>query len=154
MPEKVLTHDSRASVRGGCANSGSSDLSRSSSTTGPFGSAGRSNAPTLAILLLNVNRVVSVERLADALYAGAPPVTAVTQVQRQMSDLRRLLGADAIETRAPGYVLRVDPERLDLGRFERLTQDAAQALERNERQAAVDLLRRALELWRGTPLAD
>ena len=36
----------------------------------------------LAILLLNVNRVVSVERLADALYAGAPPVTAVTQVQR------------------------------------------------------------------------
>ena len=51
-----------------------------------------------------------------------------------MSDLRRLLGAEAIETSAPGYVLRVDPDRLDLGRFERLTQDAAQALERNERQ--------------------
>ena len=101
-----------------------------------------------------MNRVVSVERLADALYAGAPPVTAVTQVQRQMSDLRRLLGAEAIETRPPGYVLRADPDLLDLGRFERLTEDAAQALERNERQVAVDLLRRALELWRGPPLAD
>ena len=120
----------------------------------PVRLGGPKQRAALAILLLNVNRVVSVERLADALYAGAPPVTAVTQVQRQMSDLRRLLGADAIETRAPGYVLPVDPERLDLGRFERLTQDAAQALERNERKVAVDLLRRALELWRGTPLAD
>jgi DNA-binding SARP family transcriptional activator len=120
----------------------------------PVRLGGPKQRAALAILLLNVNRVVSVERLADALYAGAPPVTAVTQVQRQISDLRRLLGADAIETRAPGYALRVDPDRLDLGRFERLTQDAVQALEHNDRQAAVDLLRGALELWRGTPLAD
>src|SRR5205814_2281139 len=76
------------------------------------------------------------------------------QVQRQISDLRKLLGADAIETRAPGYVLRVDPDRLDLDRFERLTQDAVEALEGHEPQTAVDLLRRALELWRGAPLAD
>ena len=39
---------------------------------------------TLAILLLNANRVVPVDRLADELYAGRPPVTAVTQVQRQV----------------------------------------------------------------------
>jgi DNA-binding SARP family transcriptional activator len=44
---------------------------------------------TLAILLLHANHVVSVDRLADELYAGAPPVTAVTQVQRQISDLRK-----------------------------------------------------------------
>src|SRR6266511_3998929 len=55
---------------------------------------------TLAILLLHSNHVVSVDRLADDLYAGAPPVTAVTQVQRQISDLRKTLGAGAaIETR-------------------------------------------------------
>ena len=54
------------------------------------------------------NRVVSVERLADDLYAGAPPVTAVTQVQRQVSELRKLLGASAIETRSPGYLLHVE----------------------------------------------
>ena len=62
---------------------------------------------TLAILLLHANRVVPVEQLADDLYAGRPPVTAVTQVQRQVSELRRALGsAGAIETRPPGYVLR------------------------------------------------
>jgi DNA-binding SARP family transcriptional activator len=120
----------------------------------PVGLGGPKQRAALAILLLNANRVVSVERFADALYAGAPPVTAVTQVQRQISGLRRLLGADTIETRAPGYVLRADPEHLDLGRFERFTEDAAHALERNEREAAVDLIRRSLELWRGPPLAD
>jgi DNA-binding SARP family transcriptional activator len=120
----------------------------------PVRLGGPKQRASLAILLLNANRVVSVERLADALYAGAPPVTAVTQVQRQISELRKLVGADAIETRAPGYCLRVDPERLDLGRFERLTEDAAEALERNERQGATELLREALGLWRGPPLAD
>ena len=57
---------------------------------------------TLAILLLEANRVVSVERLAEDLYAGAAPVTAVTQVQRQISDLRKVLPKQVIETRSPG----------------------------------------------------
>ena len=61
---------------------------------GRFGLEGR-RAATLAILLLSANRVVSVERLADDLYAGATPVTAVTQVQRQISELRKLLGTSS-----------------------------------------------------------
>ena len=85
---------------------------------------------TLAILLLNANRVVSVDRLADDLYAGAAPVTAVTQVQRQISDLRKLLGtAQTVETRAPGYLLRLTSEQLDLQRFERLTAEATRSLD-------------------------
>jgi DNA-binding SARP family transcriptional activator len=108
----------------------------------------------LAILLLNANRIVSVERLADDLYAGAPPVTAVTQVQRHVSELRKVLGTAVIETRAPGYLIHVDPGRLDLDRFERWTHDAAQALDRADPRAASDLLGLALELWRGAPLAD
>lgn len=110
---------------------------------------------TLAILLLNVNRVVSVDRLADDLYAGAAPVTAVTQVQRQVSELRKLLGpAHGIETRPPGYLLRLAPEQLDLHRFERLAGDAGRALESGDARHATELLRDALELWRGPPLAD
>ena len=71
---------------------------------GPIRLGGPRQRATLAILLLNANRVVPVERLADDLYAGRPPVSAVTQVQRQVSELRRALGsADAIETRPPGY---------------------------------------------------
>ena len=106
---------------------------------------------TLAILLLGANRVVPVERLADDLYHGAAPVTAVTQVQRQISELRRLLGAPAIETRPPGYILRLVPEQLDLHRFERLAERAAQVGDPRE---AADLLREALGLWRGAALAD
>ena len=120
----------------------------------PVRLGGAKQRATLAILLLHANRVVGVERLADDLYAGAPPVTAVTQVQRQVSDLRKVLGADAIETRSPGYVLHVEPEHLDLNRFERATYDADQALERGDAHAAADLLERGLALWRGAPLAD
>src|SRR5262245_34634100 len=110
---------------------------------------------TLAILLLNANRVVSIDRLADDLYAGAPPVTAVTQVQRQISELRKALGPPAaIETRAPGYVLRLGPEQLDLAQFERLAEDAGTEFRRGEKEAAAELLREALRLWRGEPLAD
>jgi DNA-binding SARP family transcriptional activator len=109
---------------------------------------------TLAILLLSANRVVPVERLADDLYAGAAPVTAVTQVQRQVSELRKLLREPAIETRAPGYTIHVSPEQLDLSRFERRVEDATELLGRGEAQRASNLLRDALALWRGPALAD
>jgi DNA-binding SARP family transcriptional activator len=122
---------------------------------GPIRLGGPKQRATLAILLLSPNRVVPVERLADNLYAGAAPVTAVTQVQRQISDLRKVLGsASAIETRAPGYAVQLSSDQLDLNRFERRTEEAAQALARGEAQAAADLLREALGLWRGAPLAD
>ena len=106
---------------------------------------------TLAILLLNANRVVSIDRIADDLYAGSPPVTAVTQVQRQISDLRKAIGsASGIETRPPGYVLRTAVDAVDLGRFERLAEEAA----RSDPARAAELLKDALGLWRGAPLAD
>src|SRR5205823_12168751 len=49
----------------------------------PVPLGGPKQRATLAILLLHANRVVPVERLADDLYSGAPPATAVTQAQRQ-----------------------------------------------------------------------
>jgi len=122
---------------------------------GPIPLGGPRQRATLAILLLNANRVVSIDRLADDLYSGAPPVTAVTQVQRQVSDLRKALGsASVIETRSPGYVIRLTPEQLDLGRFERLTEEARLALAGGDAPLAAELLREALAVWRGAPLAD
>jgi DNA-binding SARP family transcriptional activator len=109
---------------------------------------------TLAIMLLSANRVVPVERLADDLYAGAAPVTAVTQVQRQVSELRKLLREPVIETRTPGYTIHVSPDQLDLSRFERRVEEATELLARGEAQRASDLLRDALMLWRGPALAD
>jgi DNA-binding SARP family transcriptional activator len=120
----------------------------------PIALAGPKQRAALVILLLSANRVVSIERFADDLYAGAPPVTAVTQVQRQVSELRKVIGPDTIETRSPGYVLHAEPAAVDLGRFESLTGEAAQALARGDAQAASDLYVESLDLWRGAPLAE
>jgi len=116
---------------------------------------GRRQRATLAILLLNANRVVSIDRLADDLYAGAAPVTALKQVQRQISELRKALGSTSvIETRSPGYVIRLAPDQLDLSVFEELVADASEAGLAGDPRLAADLLRQALDLWRGDPLAD
>ena len=108
----------------------------------------------LTILLLDANRVVPVERIADGLYGDAPPATAVAQVRDHVSQLRRLLGQEVLETRGPGYLLRVEPDRVDAFRFEHMTEDAVAALGSGEAQTAVELAREALGLWRGPPLAD
>ena len=121
---------------------------------GPVQLGGPKQRATLAILLLNANRVVSIDRLADQLYAGRAPVTAATQVHRQISELRKTLGVDArLETRSPGYVIHVESGQLDLKQFERLTEEAGRALARGEPEAAFELQREALALWRGPVLA-
>ena len=104
----------------------------------------------LGVLLLHPNDVVSIDRLVDELWGERPPTTATKLVQGYVHALRKHLGADTLVTQAPGYRLRVDPDRLDLLEFQRLTDEAGAApLER-----AVELRREALKLWRGPPLAD
>jgi DNA-binding SARP family transcriptional activator len=104
----------------------------------------------LALLLLSANRVVSRERLIDGLWGDDPPETAVKSVQVYVSRLRKLLPEGMLLTRAPGYLLAVGDDALDLGRFERLVEEARAA---RPQQAAV-LLRGALGLWRGPALAE
>jgi DNA-binding SARP family transcriptional activator len=123
------------------------------SAEAPISLGGPRQRAVLAILLLNANRVVSIDRLADELYGGEPPATAVTQVQRQVSDLRKLLGP-VIETRPPGYLVRAGGDTLDLSRFERLAEAAGSALTHGACDRAAALLREALALWRGPPLSD
>ena len=116
----------------------------------------------LAILLLDANRVVSIDRIADELYGEAPPVSAVTQIHRQISELRALLEPDrapgaaggVIETRPPGYRILVAPDGLDLTTFERRAEAADSALAAEGAESAIRLYRHALALWRAEPLAD
>jgi DNA-binding SARP family transcriptional activator len=110
----------------------------------------------LAILLLHANHVVPIDRLADDLYGDAPPASALTQIQAQISQLRKLIGsADSpIETRAPGYLIRLAPEQLDLRRLERWTAEAAEARSGGDLATAARRYRDALALWRGAPLAE
>jgi DNA-binding SARP family transcriptional activator len=104
----------------------------------------------LALLALNANRVVARDRLIDGLWGESPPPTAAKSVQVSVSRLRKLLPAGTLVTRPPGYVLEVEPDAVDLLRFERLVAEARAA----EPARASTLLREALELWRGPPLAE
>ncbi|MGH3082366.1 MAG: BTAD domain-containing putative transcriptional regulator [Gaiellaceae bacterium] len=104
----------------------------------------------LALLLLDAGRVVSTDRLIDVLWGEHPPATAATSLQNLVSQLRKLLGADVLVTKPPGYRLEIQAEQLDLERFRRLVEGARQAppAERSSK------LREAVALWRGAPLAD
>src|SRR5215212_10998354 len=106
--------------------------------------SGQRQRAVLALLLLNANHVVPTERLVDELWGENPPRTAVTSLQNSLSQLRKLLGGDELETRAPGYVLRVDPDSFDLARFERLLTWAREA----PAEERAELLREALAEWR------
>src|SRR3954470_25062511 len=93
----------------------------------PLPLGGAKQRALLALLLLNANRVVSRERLIDEVWGDEPPETAVTRVQVYASHVRTLLPAGPPVARAPGYVLEVEPEDVDLVRFERLVGEARQA---------------------------
>jgi DNA-binding SARP family transcriptional activator len=117
---------------------------------GPLPLGGMRQRALLAALLLRAGQVVPTERLVDDLWGEEAPRTATTSLQNGVSALRKLLGPDVLETRSPGYVLRVSADQIDSVRFEQLLADARSA-------APVECaatLRRALALWRGPALAD
>jgi DNA-binding SARP family transcriptional activator len=116
----------------------------------PLQLSGQKQRALLALLLVDANRVVSTDRIIDALWGEQPPRTAVTSLQNFVSQLRKLLGPETLVTKPPGYQLAIAPEQLDLERFRRLVDDARQ--EPPESRAAK--LDQALGLWRGPPLAD
>ena len=105
----------------------------------------------LAVLLLRANEVVSTDELLEALWGETPPASAPTALQGHVSSLRKLLGAGSIETRPPGYLLRVQSGQLDATQFEQLVAEARRERDLGRR---ADLLRSALSLFRGEPLSD
>jgi DNA-binding SARP family transcriptional activator len=121
-----------------------------SDETGRIALGGQRQRSLLAALLIEAGRVVPTERLVDLLWGEAAPRTATTSLQNAVSRLRRELGAPLLETRAPGYVLRVEPQQVDAHRFEQLLRDARGA----DASSRAELLRGALALWRGPALAE
>ena len=78
----------------------------------------------LAFLLLHANEPVSSDRLIDEVWGPTPPKTAGASLQNYVSRLRKAIGAELLLSQPAGYMLRVDPERFDLARFERLTAES------------------------------
>ncbi len=116
---------------------------------------GRKPRAVLAVLLLNANKSVQTERLAHALWGDDAQSDSIRTVQVHVSRLRKALGdGKRIGSTPSGYLLRVEPGELDLARFERLVDDARDALAAGNADRAASVLREADALWRGPPLAD
>lgn len=112
----------------------------------------------LAILLVEMGRVVPVDRLVELLWDGEPPRRARSIVHTHVSRLRARLRAAgverhgiAVETRGAGYLITGPPEAVDLHRFRALLDQARESTDPARRAR---LLRTALELWHGPPLSD
>jgi YVTN family beta-propeller protein len=116
--------------------------------------AGAKQRALLALLLVNANHVLSRDRLIDELWGDEPPETAVQSLQVYISRLRKLLPADTLLRRPPGYLLEVGEDELDLHRFERLLGEGHKALAADDAERASNILHEALALWRGPVLAE
>jgi WD40 repeat protein/DNA-binding SARP family transcriptional activator len=118
---------------------------------------GRKPRAVLAVLLLHPNQPVSAERLAVALWGREASAGAIRTVHVNVSRLRKALGGgdgEILTTTPAGYSLRVLPGELDADRFEGLVADGRSALAGGQVDDAGRILREALALWRGPPLAD
>src|SRR3954470_10029274 len=111
----------------------------------------------LALLVLEANDVVSTSTIIHALWGDDAPSSATGIVRTYVWRLRQALsGVDGVilAGRPPGYVLEVDPDRVDAHRFHRLATDARRRLDAGRPDEALALLDEALDLWSGDALAD
>jgi len=113
----------------------------------------------LALLLLEAGRVVSVDRLIDAVWGDDHPPSALAGLQAYVSNLRRILRDDStvaspIVRRMPGYLLDVRPEQIDLTLFLGDADRASAALREGKWAVAVEAAESALRRWRGPLVAE
>jgi len=116
----------------------------------------------LAVLLLAANRLVTIDRLIEALWGEDPPKTALNLVQGYVSDWRSMLEpgrrrrarGERLVSSAGGYRLVVAGGECDLLRFEALSRDGQRHRVAGDLDRAAQLLSRALSEWHGTALAD
>jgi YVTN family beta-propeller protein len=114
---------------------------------------GRKQQALLALLLLNLGRPVSPERLMDELWGERPPAAARKNLHVHLSRLRATLGDGSLVRGGAGYELDVDRERVDLQRFEALADEGRKLLAAGRHEDASRRLREGLTLWRGAPLS-
>lgn len=121
--------------------------------TGSLPLGGPKERALLGLLVLHANEVVSRDLLIARLWCD-PPAGAVHALEERVSMLRKRLPEAKVVTKPGGYVLEVEPERVDLKRFEILLGQGRQAIAQGELRRAEELLSAALGCWRGPVLAD
>ena len=118
--------------------------------TVPPGRQGR----LLAVLALHADQVVAADRLVDVVWGDDLPADPANALQWRISQLRKLLGRQAVSRQSAGYRLHVDPAAVDAHRFEQLARQGHDRLAADEPHGAVAVLDEALGLWRGDVLAE
>ncbi len=112
----------------------------------------------LAALVLHASQVVHTDLLIEELWGDDPPKSATTTVRTYMYHLRegfaRQPAANMLVTRQPGYLLRIEPHRIDLNIFQQLAQQGRNELAHGRPGEASQFLRKALDLWTGPALVD
>lgn len=106
----------------------------------------------LAHLIVRANELVPADALIDLVWGENPPDAARGTLHSYISHLRKALGSERIEGRAPGYLLHVAEDDLDSTRFERLLHEAR--LANGSPGRAGGNLREAIALWTGPAFAD
>src|SRR5215213_10373582 len=120
----------------------------------PVSIGGAKQRAVLAMLVLEANHTVTGDRLIDGLWGDDPPASAPKMVQHYVWRLRGALpsgGGAEILTRGRAYELRIDRDKVDVCRFERLVLEASRAATAGRPTSAA---REALALFRGDPLSD
>jgi predicted ATPase/DNA-binding SARP family transcriptional activator len=118
---------------------------------------GQKQRAILAVLAVDVGRVVPVDRLIDSVWGETPPEKVRASLQVQISQLRRAFAdaglRGAIETRPAGYLLVVDREAIDLHRFSHCVEQARAAAYSGDIAKGGQLARSALADFGGMPFA-
>jgi class 3 adenylate cyclase len=105
----------------------------------------------LALMALHAGELMSTDRLVDELWGESPPKAVLSSLQNLVSELRKQLGPELLITQAPGYLLDLERDQVDVHRFGRLVEDSRKT---PDRERTATRLREAISLWRGRPLAD
>jgi DNA-binding SARP family transcriptional activator len=110
----------------------------------------------LASLLIGYPQPVTVERLADEIWAESQPRRPHRVLSTYVSRVRGLLDDTdtAIDFHGGGYQLVAGPHRIDMQVFQERSKEAATAFEHGDNRKALQSVTTALSLWRGAPFAD
>lgn len=119
----------------------------------------------LALLALHAGRLVTLSTLVEELWGVRAPRSADATLQTYILSLRRQVRAalppgavdvakTVLATRPCGYALNIPPEYVDVHRYQKLVATGERALAAGRDEAASRTLGEALDLWRGTALAD
>lgn len=109
----------------------------------------------LALLVMRANKIVQVDTLVDELWSEAPPRTALSSVRTHIYNLRGSAAiSDLLVTEPSGYTLKVDPERIDSKVFAKLVAQGKDMMRGERFEEASRFLGKALDMWRGRPMAN